>query len=174
MAPITFQRMINTLFSDLISKGVNAYLDDLIICSKDGDSNLAKLEAVLLKLREAGLKAKLTKCEFLTSKIFFLGHTVDGDGNHTMDDKISAIKNSPQPQSVEKARSFLGLCGHYWPFIRGFARIASPLTQFCGTRWCNGSTLGSQPRGPGFDPQAESKIWAAFPISPHPCSPSSE
>ncbi len=64
-APITFQRMINTLFSELIDKGVYAYLDDLIICSEDGDSLLAKLEAVLLKLREAGLKAKLTKCEFL-------------------------------------------------------------------------------------------------------------
>ncbi len=64
-APITFQRMMNTLFSDLIGKGVYAYLDDLIICSKDGDSHLAKLEAVLIKLREAGLKAKLTKCEFL-------------------------------------------------------------------------------------------------------------
>ncbi len=64
-APITFQRMINTLFSNLIGKGVYAYLDDLIICSNDGYSHLAKLEAVLLKLREAGLKAKLTKCEFL-------------------------------------------------------------------------------------------------------------
>ncbi len=36
-----------------------------LICSKDGDRYLAKLEAVLLKLREAGLKTKLTKCEFL-------------------------------------------------------------------------------------------------------------
>ncbi len=53
------------MLSDLIGKGVYAYLDDLIICSKDGDSHLAKLDAVLLKLREAGLKAKLTKCEFL-------------------------------------------------------------------------------------------------------------
>ncbi len=61
--PITSQRMINALFSVLISKGVYTYLDDLIICSKDGDSHLAMLEAVLLKLREAGLK--LTKCEFL-------------------------------------------------------------------------------------------------------------
>ncbi len=57
--------MINTLFSDLIGKGVYAYLDDIIICSKDGDSHLAKLKVVLLKLREVGLKAKLTKCEFL-------------------------------------------------------------------------------------------------------------
>ncbi len=68
---------------------VYAYLDDLIIWSKNGDSHLAKLEGVLLKLREAGLKAKLTKCEFLKSKITFLGHTVDGDRIHTMDDKIS-------------------------------------------------------------------------------------
>ncbi len=74
-APITSQRMINTLFSDLIGEGVYAYLDDLIICSKDGDSHLAKLEAVLLKFREAGLKAKLTKCEFLKSETTFLGHT---------------------------------------------------------------------------------------------------
>ncbi len=63
--PITFQRMINTLFSDLIGKGVYAYQDDLIICSKDGDSHISKLEASLLKLREAGLEAKLTKCKFL-------------------------------------------------------------------------------------------------------------
>ncbi len=46
-----------------------------------------------------------------------------------MDDKISAIKDFPQPQNVENVRSFLGLCGYYRPFIRGFVRIASPLTQ---------------------------------------------
>ncbi len=96
------------MFSDLIDEGVYAYLDDLTICNKDGDSHFAKLEAVLFKLREAGLKAKLTKCEFLKSKITFLSHTVDGDRIHTMDDKISTIKNFPQPQNVEKVRIFLG------------------------------------------------------------------
>ncbi len=70
-ASITFQRMINTLLSDLIGRGIYAYLDDLIICSNDGDSHLAMLKAVLLKLREAGLKVKLTKCELLKSKITF-------------------------------------------------------------------------------------------------------
>ncbi len=67
-APITFQRLINTLFSDILGKHIHAYLDDLIICSKDGDVHLAHLKAVLLKLKEAGLKAKLTKCEFLRRK----------------------------------------------------------------------------------------------------------
>ncbi len=100
-----------------------------IIRGKDGDSHLAKLEAVLLKLRKAGLKAKLTKCEFLKLKITFLGHTLDGDGIHTMDDKISAKENFPHPQNLEKVWSFLGLCGYYRPFIRGFARTVSTLTQ---------------------------------------------
>ncbi len=37
------------------------------------------------------------------------------------------------------------------------------------------SALGSQPRGPGFDPRAEwEKHWAVFPIPLCPCSPSSE
>ncbi len=55
-APITFQRMINTLFSDMLGKTVHTYLDDLIICRKDENSHLVQLEAVLLKLKEAGLK----------------------------------------------------------------------------------------------------------------------
>ncbi len=46
-----------------------------------------------------------------------------------MDDKISAIKNVPQPRTVENIRSFVGLCGYYRPFIDGFAKIASPLTK---------------------------------------------
>ncbi len=32
----------------------------------------------------------------------------------------------------------------------------------CGTLWCNGSALGSQPRGPGFDPRAEWKNLGGF------------
>ncbi len=45
-----------------------------------------------------------------------------------MNYKISAIKNFPQPKNVEKVRFFLGLCSYHRPFIRGFARTASPLT----------------------------------------------
>ncbi len=31
--------------------------------------------------------------------------------------KITAVKNSPKPQSVDNIRSFLGLAGHYQPLI---------------------------------------------------------
>ncbi len=121
-APITFQRLMNTLLGDLLGKDVFAYLDDLIICSKDADSHFASLEAVLDKLQTGGLKLKLFKCAFLKAKVSLLGHMVDSSGIHTQTDTKEAIKNFPQPRSLENVRSFLGLCGYYRPFISGFAK----------------------------------------------------
>ncbi len=69
-APITFQRMIiTTLVGDLKTRYIFAYFDNIIIASPDEDSHLACLEAVLDRLRTAGLKVKLSKCEFLKKKI---------------------------------------------------------------------------------------------------------
>ncbi len=118
---------MNTLLGDLLGKDVFTYLDDLIICSKDAVSHFASLEAVLDKLRTAGLKLKLSKCAFLKGKVSFLGHMVDSSGIHTQADKTEAIKNFPQPRSVENVRSFLGLCGYYRPFICGFANTTTKL-----------------------------------------------
>ncbi len=58
-APLIFQRMVNTLFSGVIGKGLFVYLDDLIVVFKDLDSHLQQLSLVFRKLTQAGLKAKL-------------------------------------------------------------------------------------------------------------------
>ncbi len=107
-----------------------AYLDDIIIASNDQESHLESLQSVLQKLGEAGLKAKLSKCEFLKAKMKFLGHVVDGEGIHTVDEKVMAVRNFPQPKSVENVRAFIDLAGYYRPFIKNLAAIASPLTKF--------------------------------------------
>ncbi len=120
--PLTFQRIVNTLFSTVIGKGLFVYLDDLIIVSKDLDSHLQQLSLVFQKLTQA-------KCEFLKSRIKFLGHLVDGVGIHTFDSKITAVQNFPTPRSVENVRSFLGLAGYYRAFVKIFASVASPLTR---------------------------------------------
>ncbi len=101
----------------------------LIVVSKDLDSHLKKLSLVFQKLTQPSLKVKLTRCEFLKSCIEFLGHLVDGAGIHTLDSKITAIKNFPTLKSVENVRSFQGLAGYNIAFFKNFASIASPLTR---------------------------------------------
>ncbi len=52
--------MMNTLLSDMLGKNVYAYLDDVIIYNKDPESHFRTLEEVLSRLKNAGLKAKLS------------------------------------------------------------------------------------------------------------------
>ena len=66
-APLTFQRMINQLFSGILGQQVFAYLDDLNIFSKDLPTHLQTLIKVFSKLHEAGLKVKIANCEFFLS-----------------------------------------------------------------------------------------------------------
>ena len=128
-SPLTFQRMVNHLFSGIIGNGLFVYMDDLIVVSRDVDSHFEKLSLVFERLSNAGLKLNLQKCKFFRSRIEFLGHVVDHNGIHTSDAKVSAVKNFPTPKTTENVRSFLGLAGYYRAFVKGFASIASPLTR---------------------------------------------
>ncbi len=121
--------MINNLLAGLLGKDTFAYLDGVIIVSKDLHTHFSKLQQVLEKLQDAGLKVKLAECEFLKSKSQFLGHVVDGTGIHTVDAKVAAVKNFPKPQTADNVRSFLGFTGYYRSFIKDFASVASPLTR---------------------------------------------
>ncbi len=128
-APLTFQRTANNISGDMLGNSVYIYLDDIIIASKDTTSHMETLKSMLKRLQEVGLKLKLTKREFLKPRIKFLGHDVEEQGIHTVDDKIAAVAKFPQPKTVENIRSFLGLAGYYRPFIKKSAARANPSTQ---------------------------------------------
>ncbi len=75
-APLTFQRMVNSLFSGLIGNGMFCYLDDLIIVSKDLESHLHTFLSSP-NLKKLVLRSNSPNCHFLKSRIEFLGHVVD-------------------------------------------------------------------------------------------------
>ncbi len=92
-APLTIQRTMNNIFRDMLGNSVYIYLNDIIIASKDKTSHMETLKSLLKRLQEVGLKLKLTKCEFLKPRINLLGHEVDEQGIHTVDDKTVAVSN---------------------------------------------------------------------------------
>ena len=98
-----------------------------IIFSKDLASHLERLEAVLQKLEEAGLKLKLSKCELFQWQIAYLGHMFSAQGVATDEGKIEAIKKWPTPTNITEVWSFLGFMGYCHQFIPKFAQVAHPL-----------------------------------------------
>jgi len=128
-APATFQRLMNSVLSDLIGKDCLVYIDDVIVFSTSLQEHMISLEKVFKRLNEANLKIQLNKCEFLKRETEFLGHIVTKDGIRPNPKKITAILNFPIPKSTKEIKQFLGLAGFYRKFIKDFARITKPLTK---------------------------------------------
>ena len=126
-APATFQRLMDTVLTNLNFEICLAYLDDIILFSHDLESHLERLQRLLDRLREANLKLKPSKCQILQRQVHFLGFTVSRHGVGTDPEKVEAIKNWPTPQNLRQSRAFVGLCQYYRRFVPGFSEISAPL-----------------------------------------------
>ena len=126
-APATFQRLMERTMGDLNLRECLIFLDDILIFSQNFEDHLERLERVLSKLKEHGLKLKPSKCEFCKTSVTYLGHVVSQSGVKTDPDKIRALASWPEPKNIKELRSFLGFTGYYRRFIKDYARIVKPL-----------------------------------------------
>ena len=86
------------------------------------------MRLILQLLKDNGLHAKMSKCEFFRMEIDFLGHRISGAGIHTSPAELTAVSNWPVCQCVKDVQAFLGLANYYRRFVPNFSSIAKPLT----------------------------------------------
>lgn len=127
-APLTWQRTINTIFANLIGKGLYVYLDDLIIYGKTRVEHDEVLFQAMNLLKEHNMQLKISKSVFYARKFEYLGHVITENGIKANPKKIEAIENYPRPINVKKVQSFLGLCTYFRRYVQNFAKIAKPLS----------------------------------------------
>ena len=69
--------------------GVIVYLDDILISGGSQEENVERLQRVLSRLREVGLRLKRAKCVFLAELVDYLGFKVDAEGVHPLPEKVT-------------------------------------------------------------------------------------
>ena len=110
-APITFMDLMNRVFRPYVDQFVVAFIDDILVYSKNAQEHEQHLKIVLQTLREKKLYAELEKCDFWLNEVSFLGHIVSTEGIRVDPTKIEVVVNWKPPRNVTEVRSFLGLEG---------------------------------------------------------------
>ena len=114
-APAYFQRLVNEVLSGLTF--AFRYLDDILVYSPDMETHLKQLTSLFMKLREADLKLKEVKCNFLKKHIQYLGHIILEKGITPVPEKLERIQKMPSPKTPKEVKQFLGLIGYYHKFV---------------------------------------------------------
>ena len=128
-APATFQAYINRALSDYLDVICIAYIDDILIFSKNKADHIVHVRRVLERLRKFGLFVKLSKCEFFVFEIGFLGFRISARGIFMEPERVATIAQWTEPRSIKDIQVFLGFANFYRRFIQGFSRIAMPLNE---------------------------------------------
>jgi hypothetical protein len=108
-------------------------MDDLLIITRGIlDDHLQKIETVLNRLCDAGLKVNEAKSLFCAHEIEYLGYILTREGIKPQPKKVQAIFVLRPPNNVKKLRHFLGMVQYYRDMWARCGEMLAPLTDLVG------------------------------------------
>ncbi|RVW91119.1 Retrovirus-related Pol polyprotein from transposon 17.6 [Vitis vinifera] len=126
-APATFQRCMLNIFSDMVERIMEVFMDEITVYGDSYENCLLHLEAVLQRCIEKDLVLNWEKCHFMVQQGIVLGHIISKNGIEVDKAKMELIVKLPPPTNVKGIRQFLGHVGFYRRFIKDFSKISKPL-----------------------------------------------
>ena len=128
ISPDIFQEKMSELMSGL--EFARAYLDDLLIISTETgfDMHLTKLEQVLTRLQQAGLKINAVKSFFARTNLEYLGYNISREGLRPSQKKVEAILQIKAPTTRKQLRRFIGMVNYYRDMWPQRSHLLAPLT----------------------------------------------
>ncbi|KAL0405120.1 UNVERIFIED_CONTAM: Transposon Tf2-12 polyprotein [Sesamum latifolium] len=107
-AGVTYQRLVNLMFKELIEKTMKVYVDDMLVKSMEQAQHLKHLEESFAVIRKYGMKLNPNKCTLGVIDGKFLGYMVIERGIEANPEKIEAILQMPTSKSVKDIKKLAG------------------------------------------------------------------
>jgi len=128
-APTTFTHITAEKLSDILPKlNIELLVDDGGMAGDCFEGLLDRTRQFFMRVRETHLSLSAKKSEFFMTKIIFAGSVVGPNGVKPDTTKITAVVDWRQPPDVLNLSQFLGLTGHFRDLVKGYAKLAQPLT----------------------------------------------
>ena len=139
-SPDIFQEKMASLMDGL--QYVRTYIDDLLVFTKGTwEDHLEKLEKVLKRLQEAGLRVNARESHFGKDEVEYLGFQVNREGIKPMAKKVEAIQAIKTPKTKKELRKFIGMINYYRDMWRKRSEVLAPLASLTSDKaewkWTN-------------------------------------
>ncbi|KAF9756151.1 Retrovirus-related Pol polyprotein from transposon 17.6, partial [Nosema granulosis] len=128
-SPHIMQRVMNNVLDELRGKGVEIYMDDIVVHAKDARTHDLILEKVVIKFKESGLRVNPNKIQYKLEEVKLLGVTINGEDVRPNEIKKQETLEYRRPENVKELRRFLGLTGWFRDFIPNYAYRTARLTE---------------------------------------------
>ena len=125
-SPAYCQRQIDHILRTCRSFA-RAYIDDIVIFSKDLDTHIEHLHQVLTILNSLRFKINPTKTHLGYPSLILLGQRVDAYGMTTDEEKIKAITALCFPITLKELETYLGLTGWLRSYVPYYTQIVESL-----------------------------------------------
>nr|AAT44283.1 putative polyprotein [Oryza sativa Japonica Group] len=122
----TYQRMIQRCFSTQIGHNVEAYVDDVVVKTKQKDDLITDLEETFASIRAFRMKLNPEKCTFGVPSGKLLGFMVSHRGIQANPEKVNAILNMKPPSSQKDVQKLTGCMAALSRFVSRLGERGMP------------------------------------------------
>jgi hypothetical protein len=107
-ADATYQQAIQACFKKQLNKNFEAYMDDVVVKTRNSDTLIADLEETFASLRDFQWKLNPNKCVFDVPYGKLLSFIISHRGIEANAEKISAITNMKAPTGIKDVQKLTG------------------------------------------------------------------
>ena len=114
------------LLKDL--EGVDVIVDNVLVYGATRQEHDERLNKVLQRIKEAGLKLNEGKCEFARSELEYFGHIISKDGVKPTQERVRALREMDPPEDVTELRRKIGMFNFLGKYLPHLSTVMGPMT----------------------------------------------